>query len=194
MRKLNHSILILLIILFGCKTSTKDASELNEPTFTLKNDYSNFQKLMSERDTIMFWMDLSVCLHQGMEKSVVTKKGDSLKIIIYYKESAFSDKEYTERKTIKISVNDTTWSFGEFLAENKNRTRQNEKGDPTFGMYSDTAKLYFYTYGLADLNRFIIDYSKVMRRLDPENPVYRIADLEDVEIEEGIELLNDIKD
>ena len=121
------------------------------------------------------------------------KETDSLKILLYFKESALSDKGYVEQKTIKISVNDTTWNFGKFLAENKFRTKPNEKNFPDFAIYSDTAKLYFYTYGLADLNRFIMDYSIAMRRLDPENPFYEMADYGDIEIEDEIETVKEIE-
>lgn len=179
MKKQIISILILNIIQVGCNNPTRSNDNLTKTNFNLLNDYSNFQKLMSESDTILVWMNLSVCLRQGMEKFIITKEMDSLNILLYYKESAFSDKEYVEQKTIKISENDTTWNFGKFLTENKYRIKSKEGSSPTFSMRMDTAKFYFYTDGLADLNRFIIEYSIAMRRLDPKNPIYIMADFAD---------------
>jgi len=179
MKKLIVSILILNIITIGCKNPNRNNYKFKKTNFDLLNDYSNFQKQMSESDTILVWMNMSVCLRQGMEKFIITKEKDSLNILLYYKESAFSDKEYVEQKTIKISENDTTWNFGKFLTENRYRIKPNERSLPNFSISLGSAKFYFYTDGLADFNRFIIDYSVAMRRLDPKNPIYKMADYAD---------------
>jgi len=179
MKKLIISIFILNIIIVGCKNPTRNNDNLAKTNFNLLNDYSNFQKRMSESDTILIWMNMSVCLRQGMEKFIITKEKDSLNILLYFKESAFSDKEYVEQKSIKISENDTTWNFGNFLTKNKYRIKPNERSTPNFSMSLDTAKFYFYTDGLADFNNFIVDYSVAMRRLDPKNPIYEMADFAD---------------
>ena len=187
MKKLIN-ILVLVIIIVGCQNPTEKSKNLTNSNFNLWDDYTTFRKSMTESDTIIVWMDMSVCLYQGMEKFDITKEKDSLKVQLYFKESAFSDKEYIEQKTIKIPLNDTIWNFEKFLIENKNRIKPNDKNKPNFAMYSDTSKLYFYTYGLSDLNRFIIDYCIAMRRLDPENAIYEMADYGEMEIEEEIEI------
>lgn len=177
------NILVLIIIIVGCQNPARKSENLTTSNFNLLDDYTNFQKSMTESDTIIVWMNMSVCLYQGMEKFDITKNEDSLSILLFFKESVFSDKEYMEQKTIKIAVNDTSWNFTKFLIENKYRMKPNEKNSHTFAMYSDTTKLYFYTYEHADLNRFIIDYSKAMRRLDPESSIYEWADYDDIETE-----------
>ena len=187
MRKLTFIILVLIITIVGCTNSTINNDDLTKSNFNLLKDYSNFQKLMSESDTILVWMNLSVCLYYGMETFIITKEDDSLSILLNFKENAFSDKEYVEQKTINISVNDTIWGFGRFLNENKYRIKPNEKINPNFTMCCDTSKLQFYTYGISDLNNFIIDYCIAMKRLNPENTYYPIADIGEIEIRDEIE-------
>ena len=132
MKKLIIVIFIFSSLIIGCNNPIKNIDKTSRTNIYLLNDFSNFQKQMSESDTILVWMNLSLCLHQGMEKFIVSKAKDSLNILLFYKESAFSDKKYIEKKTIRISENDTTWNFDKFLSKNKFRMKSNDEALQNF--------------------------------------------------------------
>ena len=167
MRKTILNILILSSIFISCKSELK--TELPKSDFSLKSDYRELTKKMTELDTIKVWMNLSQHTYQGIEKLTITRKNDSLEIQPEFAESMIVGTEFKKSKPITISVNDTIWKFNEFLKRNENRLQSDSLKYGRLQITLNSEKLNFFTHGLGDSGKFLIDYCNTMKNLMPES-------------------------
>lgn len=96
---------------------------------------------MTELDTIEIYANTSSCQWFCVERIILTKNNDSLSIGLNV--TQMHDPEVSE--AIKISGNDTTWSFNELLVNNKDRilkTDEREKIVMSIRHRSDTLNFY----------------------------------------------------
>ena len=174
------------MILASCKKETKIKVQSG---FNLKMDITDLKGKITELDTINIWFNHSVCSYHGYERIEITKDTDSLKIRTEFKEETFD--ENPKWKIVyekKITVNDTNWKIEEFLKRNSNRLNSNEKKYGTLQISHNKIKLQYFTSGLGDLNKFMVDYFETMIKLHPENKngIYGTEVLETKNISEEI--------
>lgn len=163
-------ILIGLLIFISCKEKQTAEDEKHVSEFDLIADLTNFKQKMTELDTLTISFDHSVCTYQGYERIVITKKSDSISIVSNFKELTFKENPKWEKMyTRKVSEKDTVWEFEQFLKRNENRKNsdQNKRGILVLTNKKDTVR--YSTNGLGDLNYFLADYYKTMRKIYPEN-------------------------
>jgi hypothetical protein len=156
-------ILFLTSIFISCKTERK--TELPKSNFSLNDNYAELTNKMTELDTIKVWMNLSQCMFEGIEKLTITRKNDSIKIQPEFAESMVVGTEFKKEKPITISVNDTIWKFNEFLERNKNRLQSDSLKYGRLQITLNNEKLNFFTYGLGDSGKFLIDYCNTMKNI-----------------------------
>jgi len=162
-------IVILTLILTCCKEETEKKTVLKKSKFNLKTDLTNFKHTMTEADTIRIWFNHSVCTSQSFERIEITKKSDSLNIRSEFKDINFS--QNSEWKIIyngNISVSDTVWKIEKLLKENIHRQKSDEKAYGTLQISHNGDKVNYFTSGLRDLQKFIIEYNITMKELYPQ--------------------------
>ncbi len=75
----------------GCFPIPDPGANLCSPSrFVLPDDLTNFKSRLGENDTLLLSIDLSVCLFEGVEKMIITRRGDSIHVTTEYSESVFS--------------------------------------------------------------------------------------------------------
>ena len=159
--------ILILISFFACKT--KRQTEWPKSNFSFKRDFTELTKKMTERDTIKTWMNLSQCTYQGIEKLTITRKNDSIKIQPEFAKSMIAGIDFKKSKPIWISVNDTTWKFNEYLKRNAYRLQSDSLKFGRLQISLNSEKLNFFTHGLGDSGKFLIDYCNTMQKLMPES-------------------------
>ena len=169
-------ILILTLIFVSCKKETE--VELTESNFNLKKDYVELTNKMNEVDTIKVWMNLSQCTFQGIEKLTITRKKDSIKIQPEYAESMVVGTEFKKSHPIIISANDEKWKFNEFLKRNENRLVSDSLKYGQLQITLNNEKLNFFTNGLGDSGKFLIDYCNTMKNIMPKSDYHIYAGTE----------------
>ncbi len=163
-------ILILTLILGSCKKELKKKTELAKSDFNLKEDITDFKKKMTDLDTIKIWINRSMCMYQATERIEITKKTEIIKIKTEFKEDTFNENpEWDLIYEKKIPASDTIWDIEEFFKRNIERQKPKEKEYGTLQISHNGIKLHYFTYDLADLTRFIYDFSETMKKLHPEN-------------------------
>jgi hypothetical protein len=180
------SIIGLLWLLVSCNHGGETYSALNEvKAFRLAKDYSDFKNKMNESDTIYVSMNLSSCQFYAIEKFAITKYKDSLIIEPEMMMDGVSNPKFVKEDKIKISISDTIWKFEEFLKENKYRLDSIEGESYPLSLYCNSEKLKYFTSGLSDLNKLIIDYCNTMLRLNPNNMYYPYTEMpEELEVKD----------
>ena len=163
-------ILIITLMLVSCKKETEKNPEFLKSTFDLKTDLINFKKKMTEQDTINIWFNHAVCTYEGAERIEITKKSDSIHIRTEYKEDTFDQHpQWTVVYEKQLSITDTLWKIEDFFKRNKNRQQSEEKEYGILQVSHKEHKIHYFTEGLGDLNRFMIDYFDTMKKIHPEN-------------------------
>lgn len=160
-------ILFLTSIIISCKTERK--TELPKSNFSLNDNYAELTNKMTELDTIKVWMNLSQCMFEGIEKLTITRKNDSIKIQPEFAESMLVGTEFKKEKPTIISVNDTIWKFNEFLERNENRLESDSLKYGRLQITLRNEKLNFFTHGLGDSGKFLIDYCNTMKNIMSES-------------------------
>ncbi|NOX45471.1 MAG: hypothetical protein GXO89_00655 [Chlorobi bacterium] len=181
LKNIKFKIFVLGIIIVGCQELHERRIVSAESDFNLIRDFADFQKKMNGLDTIMFWMDLSGCAYHYGERLTVTKSEDSIIIVNEYIEGLDSGSKWINKSRTLVAVNDSIWDFGNFLSRNSNRLSIENKEFGTLVMYYKSDKLPFFTNGLGDKNRFIVDYYKTMFRVDSIYKDYILQELEIIE-------------
>jgi hypothetical protein len=172
-------ILILTLVFVSCKKETK--AELTESDFYLKKDYAELTNKMNEVDTIKVWMNLSQCTFQGIEKLTITRKNDSIKIQPEYAESMVVGTEFKKSHPIIISTSDEKWKFNEFLKRNEYRLISDSLKYGQLQIKLNNEKLNFFTNGLGDSGKFLIDYCNTMKNIMPESEYHIYAGIQIIE-------------
>lgn len=160
-------IFILIVVFTSCKSKTPLASNFN-----LKRDFTELTYKITELDTVIVWVDMSLCTSQGTEVLTITRKNDSLKIQPKYRESLIIGTQYKQRKSIRVSIHDTLWKFNAFLKRNKERISTDSSKNYRMVIYHNKSKIKFTTRGLSESEGFLFDYSKTMTVLNMDNPLY----------------------
>jgi hypothetical protein len=163
------SIFILIVVLASCESKTKTKPLVS--SFNLKKDFTQLTHKITELDTIVVWMDMSLCMSQGIEVLTITRKKDSLTIQPKHKESLIIDAPYKRGKTIRISIHDTLWKFNQFLKRNENKITTNTSKYGRLQIYHKTSRLNFITERLSESGRFIADYCNTMSAFTTNNPL-----------------------
>lgn len=169
-------ILFLTSIFISCQTEHK--TELPKSNFSLNDNYAELTNKMTELDTIKVWMNLSQCMFEGIEKLTITRKNDSIKIQPEFAESLVVGTEFKKIKTITISVNDTVWKFNEFLKRNGYRLQSDSLKYGRLQITLNEEKLNFFTHGLGDSGKFLIDYCNTMKNIMAESKYHIYAEIE----------------
>lgn len=178
-------ILIVTLILFSCKEEAGKEMELVKSDFNLRTDITDFKKKMTELDTINIWFDHSVCTYEGVERIEITKETDLIKIQTVFREDTFDDNpEWKIVYEKRIPTTDTIWKIEEFFERNMERQKSEEKEYGTLQVSHNGIKAHYFTNGLVDLNGFMTDYFKTMKKLHPENidNIYGVEILEESKI------------
>ncbi|GGX10141.1 hypothetical protein [Aquimarina muelleri] len=163
-------VFVILLILVSCKKETEKKLELSESNFKLKQDFTDFKEKMTELDTIKVWFNHSVCAYQAYEQLEITKSSDLIKIHSEFMESTFNDNpEWKVVYNKEIPINDTLWRFEKFVNRNKKWQNSDVNSRGTLYVVNKEDTIRFSVSGLVDLNRFISDYYRTMRKLYPEN-------------------------
>jgi len=174
------------LIFVSCKTERK--TELPKSDFSLTKDYTELTNKMTELDTIKVWMNLSQCMFEGIEKLTITRKNDSIKIQPEFAESMVAGTEFKKEKPIMISVNDTIWKFNEFIKRNDNRLQSDSLKYGRLQITLNNKKLNFFTHGLGDSGKFLIDYCNTMKNIMTKSDYHIYAG---TEINEQTELITE---
>ncbi len=161
---------ILIIILASCKNEVKKEPLVS--SFNLKKDFKELTHKITELDTVIVWMDLSLCTSMGTEVLTLTRKNDSILIEQKYKEGLNVDLEYKHGKNIKVSIHDTLWKFNAFLKRNENKITTDTTKYGRLQIYHNNSKIHFITEKLGESGKFISDYCKTMTGLNMDNPLY----------------------
>ncbi len=177
-------IVLLTLIFFSCKTEKK--TEWQKSTFSLQNDYKELTHKITELDTIKVWVNLSQCMFQGIEKLTLTRINDAIKIASEFAESMVVGTEFKKLKPITISVHDKNWKFNEFLKRNENRLQADSLKYGRLQITLNDEKLNFFTHGLGDSGKFLIDYCNTMKNIMPDSEYHIYSDIEINEITELI--------
>jgi len=185
------SIFVLTLVLVSCKKEPKVKTELVTSKFDLKTDIFHFKKKIKESDTIKMWFNHSVCTYKGYERIEITKKTDSIHIKAQYKGDTFGKE--SKWKTIfqkQISTSDTVWKIEEFLKKHRQRQKSEEKKYGTLQISHNENKIHFFTNGLLDLQKFIVDYNLTMKTLYPKD-VEMYYSVEVLELNDHVEILEE---
>ncbi|MDT0622022.1 hypothetical protein [Croceitalea vernalis] len=158
-----------LLLVVSCQEKPIKEMAVPTPSFDLKSDLSDFKQKMTVLDTLTVLFDHSVCTYQGYERIKITKGSNSIKVRSEFKESSFKNPEWDLVYEKRISPNDTTWQFGQFLERNSKRRTSDKKTRGILIVVNRNDTLQFFTDGLVDLNGFLEDYYVTMRKIHPEN-------------------------
>jgi hypothetical protein len=163
----------------SCNQNTSDKTVVSQ--FDLLKDYPDFQTKMGEKDTINIWVAIPTCFPPiSVEKLNITKKDKSITVVTTYIDDIQNLERFAEQSFVTtVSENDTVWKFGKLLSDNSFRTKINSnKKRAVIRLTYKSQKLYFFTKDIADHNRFILEYTNTMKKINPKTRMY----VEEIEI------------
>lgn len=165
----NYFLLFLLAIITSCQQ--EDSYTPFQSHLDLENDYENFYRNMTSRDTIIIRINLSLCMFHGRDSLTITKRNDSLKIETHFRGEGVGFTYDAVHPKI-IAVNDTTWKFDHFLIKNSHRRKPGKSRYSSLLISTQDQKLKLYAHGLGDKGRFFSEYSKTMKNIFPKSEYY----------------------
>lgn len=171
---MKYSIIIIFVffLLTNCKEKRTNQIKSN---FDIEKDYAEFQKKMTDLDTITVWISIGTCFPpMTSEKLTITKKKGKIKIIPEFNKDFQKSRKYIKQSTILISENDTIWKFGEFLKNNEFRLEKPDRNQITGALQitCNSKRIHFYTKRLSDYNRLLKGYFETMRKIKPKTTYY----------------------
>lgn len=190
--KRTFKILFLFIFIVSCKNPLKNV--VQKSTFNLKNDYTELTKKMTELDTILIYIDLSLLYHDSrQERLLITKEKDSLKISVSgsvgfelydssgnkikteYEEWQLRLGEKRQQEIFKVHKDDSIWNLDNIIKENSINFKEiDENPFPSLSLLIKHKKdvIRFNIPIKSDLKHFKKQYCQMMYQINPSNEFY----------------------
>jgi hypothetical protein len=166
---------IVLSLCFLKCGSQKQETEIQTKTFDLKKDIYNFSEEMTEKDTLYFLADLSVCLGRSYYHSAVTKENDT----VYISTKAIDETgepvvKYFAKTKYLAAVEDSLTLENAIICLEKYGVSPKNKRYPSLTIVHQTDTLFYYTEGILERLNFSRYYTNILFNIYPENQWHNI--------------------
>tara|TARA_B100000929_G_C15434065_1_gene395711 strand:+ start:438 stop:1016 length:579 start_codon:yes stop_codon:yes gene_type:complete len=171
--KLNILLIIFSFLIISCKqdkTIDQKSSDIkNYSDLNLKNSLSNFTGYMTDKDTIIIYVDLSMEWWIRRDEIILTKTNNKIQLQATIKEDTTFEMKYqmrTNKLPVKVLKNENN-SFEQYFVDKFERTQNEYSGRYIYKITAPNDTLIFYTNGLGDKGAEIKDYYKHMIQYYP---------------------------